>query len=72
MQHLKSLRLWLHGLSAAVIGGAVTTLGAIPSIQFDSEGLKTLRNAALTGAFVGVVAYLKQSPLPCDPAKDSK
>lgn len=67
MQHLTSLRIWLHGLAAAVIGGAVTTLGTLPAVHFDKAGIDSLKSAALTGAFVGVIAYLKQSPIPGKP-----
>lgn len=74
MQHLASLRIWLHGLGAAVIGGSVTTLGTLPAVNFDPQGIAELKRAAITGAFVGVVAYLKQSPIPgnCDPADAPK
>lgn len=64
MRRYTGLRVWLHGFSAAVIGGAVTALGTLPAVHFDKAGIEMLKSAALSGAFVGVIAYLKQSPVP--------
>lgn len=64
MQRFSTLRIWLHGLGAALVGGAVTALGTLPAVHFDAAGVETLKSAALSGAFVGVIAYLKQSPVP--------
>jgi hypothetical protein len=58
---MKSIGLWLKGLAAAVIGGAVASVAqaaAAGSVQ--PANLKT---AAIAGAFLTLGAYLTQSPL---------
>jgi len=70
----KNTRLWLHGLGAAFIGGAATSLA---TILVDSErfnigtflGLQHLAVVAVVAGIVSAAGYLKQSPLP--PAEGS-
>lgn len=68
-------RLWIHKLVAAAIGGgagAVTstiTAGMIAPDKFNlsAESTNTLKLALITfalNAFLSVMFYLKQSPLP--------
>lgn len=66
--HLKNFRVWVHGISAACIGGAATALGAHftdPShVDFSSAGLHAMWKVALAGGFLTSAAYLTRSPLP--------
>jgi hypothetical protein len=59
---------WLQGLIAALISGAVAALGGIlvspETIDFTSAGLKKMGFLAAGGALIGLVGFLKQSPLP--------
>lgn len=60
---------WAYSLVSAGIQGAATTLGAIniaPSVfNFSSaSGWAHIGELALSGAWVPVLALLKQSPLP--------
>ena len=65
-----TLKLWLHGLMAAAISGLASATGG--SIGATVAGLdvfspvfwKVTGGAAIGGALVAVVGYLKQSPLP--------
>lgn len=69
-------KLWLHNLLAAIItGGSSTALASLgiagaSAVGVDVQPLnyKQLGIIALAGATVGLLAYLKQSPLP--PADD--
>lgn len=64
-----TFRQWVHGLAAAIIGGAasaVTVAIAAPD-QFniyDQEALARLGSVVLVSALVSAALYLKQSPLP--------
>jgi hypothetical protein len=61
------MNIWLHGLLAALIGGAVNSLSVIlvDPVEFNfSTGLGKLASVAGAGALIGVIAYLKKSPLP--------
>lgn len=61
------MNIWLHGLGAALIGGAVNSLSVIlvDPVEFNfSTGLGKLASVAGAGALIGVIAYLKKSPLP--------
>ncbi|HEV2350838.1 MAG TPA: hypothetical protein VG028_13435 [Terriglobia bacterium] len=71
-------RLWLHGLFAAFIGGASTTLSsglvlvvADPAkFNFDEGLLRLLLSVTCMALIEGAkltFAYLKQSPLPPEP-----
>lgn len=66
--HTKSVRVWLHGLVAAVIGGTSTTLGAHfadpAHVDLSDAGRKMIFRIALSGALVTVVGYFAKSPLP--------
>lgn len=61
------MSVWLKGLLAAVVGGAV---GAGASLMTDpmafdfSTGWKKLLGAILSGALIALFGYLKKSPLP--------
>ena len=58
---MKNIGLWLKGLAAAVIGGAVAS--AAQAAAAGSIQLKNLGAAALAGAILTLSAYLTQSPL---------
>ena len=61
------MNIWLHGLLAAFIGGAVNSLSVIlvDPVGFNfSTGLRKLASVAGAGALIGVIGYLKKSPLP--------
>ncbi|QEE30790.1 hypothetical protein FTW19_23990 [Terriglobus albidus] len=65
----KNMRLWLHGLGAAFIGGAATSLATIlvDSEKFNIDTLLGLQHLAVVAIVAGIVSaagYLKQSPLP--------
>lgn len=59
--------LWVHGLVAAAIGGAVTALSSlllIPAdVRFDLASLQRYAATAAGGAVVAVLAYFRQSPV---------
>ena len=58
---MKSFGLWLKGLAAAVIGGAVASAAqAAAAGGIQPANLKT---AAITGAVLTLSAYLTQSPV---------
>ena len=65
-------KLWLHNLIAAVVtGGSTTALAALGIAGADAMGanvqaldLKQTGMLFLSGAVVGLLAYLKQSPIP--------
>jgi hypothetical protein len=62
-------KVWMHGLGAAFIGAAASSLGAIMVApdRFNLNSLMGLRNVVLASVFSGVssaAAYLKASPLP--------
>jgi hypothetical protein len=65
-------RLWAHNLLAAVItGGATSGLSAVGIAVADAAGasvnpldLRQVGVLFISGAVVGLLAYLKQSPLP--------
>ena len=60
--------IWIKGLIAALISGMVTALAGVlidpQSVDFSAAGLKKMGLLALAGAMIGVVGYLKQSPMP--------
>jgi hypothetical protein len=61
---------WLHGLGAAVIGGASTAVGGalgatVAGVDvFAVQFWKIVGGAAVFGGLMNAIAYLKQSPLP--------
>lgn len=61
---MTSLKLWLKGLAAAAIGGAV--LGATEATA-NGHITKQTATVAGAGAFLAVLAYLTRSPLPPSP-----
>ncbi|WP_263415348.1 hypothetical protein [Terriglobus albidus] len=71
----RNMRLWLHGLGAAFIGGAATSLATVlvDSEKFNIDTLLGLQHLAFVAMVAGIVSaagYLKQSPLP--PVEDSR
>jgi hypothetical protein len=62
------MAIWLQGLIAALIAGAVAALGGIlvspETIDFSPTGLKKMGLLAAGGALIGVVGFLRQSPIP--------
>jgi hypothetical protein len=58
---MKNFGLWMKGLAAAMVGGAVASAAqAAASGSFKPSNLKT---AAITGAALTLGAYLTQSPV---------
>jgi hypothetical protein len=63
---------WLHNLVAAIItGGSNAALAALGMVGADAIGIKVpqldLKQVGVifvSGAVIGLLAYLKQSPLP--------
>ena len=68
----KKTNLWLRGLVAAIVTGASTSaLSALGIAGADAAGasvgqlnVKQIGVLTVTGALVGLAAYLKQSPVP--------
>lgn len=66
-----TVHVWLRGLAAAAVGGAANSAAAmfVDSQKFNLrsfEGLQSIGWLALSGAIIGAVLYLKQSPIPKD------
>ena len=63
-----NLKVWLHSLIAAAIGGGASALSAAlvspDTFNLSPAGLKHLGLVALFGVAVPVLALLKQSPIP--------
>ena len=58
---MKNVGLWLRGLAAALLGGAISSVAqAAAAGGVQPANLKT---AALTGAVLTLSAYLTQSPV---------
>lgn len=62
-------KIWLHGLGAAFIGAAASSIGPmlVAPDRFNLTSVAGLRSVALASIISGVVsaaAYLKTSPLP--------
>jgi hypothetical protein len=68
MTRSKAVRVWLAGLLHAVVAGAANAAaGALADpghFNLTHEGITALGKLAAAGAIIGVVMYLKQSPLP--------
>lgn len=66
------IRTWLHNLGAAVITGAATTalsslgisVADIAGAKVQQLDFKQIGILCAAGGLVGLLAYLKQSPLP--------
>jgi hypothetical protein len=72
---LPGFEVWLRGLVAASIAGAsnsVMLMIADPKDFNLADGLGRVESAAIAGALIGVVAYLKQSPLPKGGGNDAE
>lgn len=65
---MSNLKIWLHGLLAAVIGGASTAASAAlvdtVTFNFSHAGLIALGKISASAAAISTIAYLKQSPVP--------
>lgn len=62
------IKTWLKGLAAAAINGAATAAAAV-AIRPDVflQDIMALAKLAFVGGLMGVLLYLKQSPLPSEP-----
>ena len=58
---MKSFGLWLKGLAAAVLGGAIASAAQV--VASGSAQPANLRTAAVAGAALTLSAYLTQSPV---------
>jgi len=58
---MKNLGLWLKGLAACVIGGALSS--AAQAVASGSAAPSNLKTAAISGAVLTLSAYLTQSPV---------
>jgi hypothetical protein len=58
---MKNIGLWLKGLAAAVIGGAIAS--AVQAAASGSIAPANLKTAAITGAALTLGAYLTKSPV---------
>ena len=58
---MKSAALWMKGLAAAVIGGAVSSAAQVAASG--SVTPASLKTAAIAGAALTLSAYLTQSPV---------
>ena len=58
---MKNIGLWLKGLAAAAIGGAVASVAQAAAAG--SMKPANLETAAITGALLTLGAYLTQSPV---------
>lgn len=62
-----NLRIWIHGLGAAVIGGGANaiTVIIIDPLKFNlQDGWKNLLMAVVVSSILSAAMYLKSSPLP--------
>lgn len=67
MTHLKSVRVWLYGLVAAVISGAAGAVGVIivDPKDFNLEsGLANVCKVAVVMGLIALANFLKAHPLP--------
>jgi hypothetical protein len=60
------MNIWLKGLLSAALSGAAVGATAVLAtpITVSMENFKSLGYMVLVGAIVGLLNYLKQSPLP--------
>jgi hypothetical protein len=58
---MKNFGLWLKGLVAAVLGGAIASVAQVAATG--SAQPANLKTAAVTGAALTLSAYLTQSPV---------
>ena len=68
-----TLKTWLKGLIAAVVGGAANAVSAViaarETFNFSPAGLIAIAKLAAAGALIALVSYLKQSPVPNGPVQ---
>lgn len=57
------MKAWIHGLSAAAIGGSATAIASALATGGHVD-FQALGKVALVGAVLTAAGYLKQSPLP--------
>jgi uncharacterized membrane protein YfcA len=55
---------WLQSLCAAAISGGAGAIAVLLSAGFDWKNWKTACSVAATGAVLGVVLFLRQTPWP--------
>lgn len=62
----QSTNLWLHNLAATVVtGGSTAALSSIGAVAVGATlNIQQIGAVFASGAIIGVLAYLKQSPLP--------
>jgi len=64
-----NFKTWIHGLGAAVVGGAanaITNLIVAPETFNLGAGWKKLVSCVIVSSILSAAFYLKQSPLPDD------
>lgn len=61
---MNNIRFWLHGLTAAAIGGAATALATYLAQDAAKANFSVMGKTAAVGALFTAAGYLKQSPLP--------
>lgn len=67
MTHLKSVKLWLYALVAAVVSGAAGAVGVIVVDPKDfnlESGLANVCKVAFVMGLIALMNFLKQHPLP--------
>lgn len=61
LPELKKISTWVKSIGAMMIGGGINSIVAVytagVTIQFDHEGLRTLRNTFLSGCVVSLFMY---------------
>ena len=64
----KNWRHWIHGLIAAIISSASTTILATVGTNITGDPLNwhQIQTIAVSSSFMGALLYLKQSPLPAE------
>ncbi len=68
----QNTRVWIRGLVAAIVAAAsnAVTVMIVEPLHFNvHEGLNKVCQVALVSAIVGAALYLKQHPLPDEPAQ---
>lgn len=60
-----NVKLWVKGMVAAVVGGAANAVGSAVLLpdKIKIDDLHSMGMLALGGAIIGLVGYLKKSPV---------